>query len=281
MKRSLIFVGIAAVSIPLAGIGAVVLMRGPAGAVSSTSLSAKKGSAPEPTSARVLFAQGQRAQAEGSLLEAKRLYLQVLQHPSGGELAASAQERLGAVNLKLLLSPTPTADAQLYEVQSGDTLSKIAKRFQTTVELLRVANELTGDRIRVGQRLKVSQASFSVIVDKSQNTLTLKAGEEVLKVYRCSTGKGGITPMGSFRVANRIIDPPWYSPEGLIPPDDPRNILGSRWLGFDLPGYGIHGTTDPTSIGKPVTQGCVRLANADAEELFVLLPEGTPVTIVE
>jgi lipoprotein-anchoring transpeptidase ErfK/SrfK len=82
-------------------------------------------------------------------------------------------------------------------------------------------------------------------------------------------------------VANRIIDPPWYSQEGLIPPDDPRNILGSRWLGFDLPGYGIHGTTDPASIGKPVTQGCVRLANADVEELFILLPEGTPVTIVE
>lgn len=236
---------------------------------------------PPTPSARVLLAQAEKAFVQGNLLETKRLYQQILLESPDVQTAAMAQERLGDVNLKLLFSPAVTPDSVTYVVESGDTLFKIARKFHTTVELLMLSNRLTGDQIRLGQRLKVIQANFSLIVDKSQNILTLKNGEEVLKVYRCSTGEGGITPTGTFRIKNRLIDPPWFTPQGVIPPNDPRNVLGSRWLGFDLASYGIHGTTDPTSIGRSITQGCVRLANAEVEELFALLPVETPVTIVE
>ena len=124
----------------------------------------------------------------------------------------------------------------------------------------------------------MSQARFNVLVDKSQNLLTLKSGEEVVKTYRCSTGAGGITPTGTYKIVNRMIDPVW---KGIVAPGDPENPLGTRWLGFDLPQYGIHGTNQPETIGQPVTKGCVRLVNSDAEELYTLLPEGTAVTIVE
>ena len=153
-----------------------------------------------------------------------------------------------------------------------------SKEFSTTVELLKAANDLESDLIRVGQQLKVTKAKFNLLVDKSQNTLTLKDGKEILKVYHCSTGKEGVTPTGNFQIASRLIDPAW---KGIYPPEHPENPLGSRWLGFDLPEYGIHGTRDPDSIGKPVTRGCVRLKNADVEELFTLLPKGTQVRIVE
>lgn len=165
-----------------------------------------------------------------------------------------------------------------YAVQPGDTLTRIARKNGITVELLRVSNGIRGDMIRVGQRLKVPKANFSVVVDKSQNTLTLKDGEEVVKIYRCSTGREGITPPGTFRIVNRMVDPVW---KGVVNPGDPKNPLGTRWLGFDLPQYGIHGTNDPESIGKAVTDGCVRLANNDVEELYTLLAEGTSVTVVE
>lgn len=259
------------------GIG-VSAVKHPAVSVAKTTpdISAQEGSG-----AGILFTQAERARIQGSLLEAKQLYQQILQQNPTSEVATSAQQRLGEVNLKLILSPTITPDSVAYVVQPGDTLSKIAKKSHTTVELLKISNGLTNDRIRPDQRLKVTKASFSVIVDKSQNTLTLKSTEEILKVYRCATGAGGITPVGSFKIASRIVDPPWFTPDGVIPPGDPRNALGSRWLGFDQPGYGIHGTTDPASIGKPVTHGCVRLLNSDVEELFALLPEGTSVTIVE
>ena len=285
-----LFLGVG-IAVFLVGIGLVALKRSAAslpmgipspegGKIAPRAISSSEENIRAAT-AKTLLAQAERARIEGSLWEAKQLYQQILQQVPTSDVAATVQQRIGEVNLKLLLSPTPTPDSMTYEVQPGDTLSKIAKKFHATVQLLKAANDLTDDRIRPSQRLKVSKAAFSVIVDKSQNTLTLKNGEEVLKIYRCSTGRGGNTPAGTFRIINRIIDPPWYSPDGVIPPGDSRNPLGSRWLGFDEPRYGIHGTIDPSSIGKQVTKGCVRLANADVEELFTLLPEGTPVTIVE
>ncbi len=279
-------VGIAAVVV--GGIGLFVFRHpaaseapSAAGPAAVSKMQPAEPKAPESASAKALLAQAERARTQGSFLEAKQLYQQILEQNPVSEVATTAQQRIGEVNLKLILSPVATPDAAVYTVQPGDTLSKIARQFHTTVELLKISNGLSNDRIRPDQRLKVAKALFSLIVDKSQNTLMLKNNEQILKVYRCATGEGGNTPVGAFKIVNRIVDPPWYSPNGVIPPGDPRNALGSRWLGFDQPGYGIHGTTDPDSIGKSITHGCVRLNNADVEELFALLPEGTQVLVVD
>ena len=277
-KRWWILAGAAAVLLLVLGVCVGVLSHPGPGPSSVPPSSA--GSA-DASAGRQLLSQAGQAAADGKLLQAKQIYQQVLQQSSSSEAASTAQQRLSEISMKMVLSPTASPDSVTYVVEPGDTLSKIAKRGHTTVELLKSANGLLSDRILPGQHIKVVKAHFSVVVDKSQNTLTLKNGEEVLKVYRCSTGKEGITPTGTFKIINRIVDPPWYSPQGVIPPGDPKNPLGSRWMGFDVPGYGIHGTTDPASIGKPVTQGCVRLGNSDVEELFILLPEGTQVVIVE
>ena len=64
-----------------------------------------------------------------------------------------------------------------------------------------------------------------------------------------------------------------------IPGGDPRNELGSRWIGFK-PSYGVHGTIFPESIGKAESHGCVRMNNKDVEELYGLVVVGTPVKII-
>ena len=66
----------------------------------------------------------------------------------------------------------------------------------------------------------------------------------------------------------------------VVPPDSPKNILGSRWMGISEPGYGIHGTRDPDSIGQAVTAGCVRMLNEDVEELYAIVPIGTEIAII-
>ncbi len=111
--------------------------------------------------------------------------------------------------------------------------------------------------------------------------LILKSNEEVFKTYIVATGEDNSTPVGTFTIVEKLIDPTWYSAGAVIPPDSPDNVLGTRWLGFDLSGYGIHGTTEPESLGKQVTQGCVRLSNADVEELYIIIPKGTEVIIVD
>ena len=87
--------------------------------------------------------------------------------------------------------------------------------------------------------------------------------------------------MGTFRIVNKIMDPVWYTEKAVVPAESPENVLGSRWMGFNLAGYGIHGTVSPEKIGQQATKGCVRMLNAEVEELYTIIPAGTEVTITD
>ncbi|MFA7271176.1 MAG: L,D-transpeptidase, partial [Candidatus Omnitrophota bacterium] len=109
----------------------------------------------------------------------------------------------------------------------------------------------------------------------------LKSDEEIMKTYIVSTGKNNSTPVGNFKITSKLINPTWFKAGAVIPAGSPKNILGTRWLGLDRPSYGIHGTTEPQSLGRQATQGCVRMTNQDVEELYIIVPIGTEVIIVD
>ncbi len=220
-------------------------------------------------------------EAKGDQLKAKDLYTQVVaDHPDYDKIE-EIQDRLGALSIVIITSNMPTPQTAMHEVMSGDSLGKLARQYNTTMELIKKSNNLKSDVIRVGQKLRVWTAPFTVLVDKSQNILILKTGEEVVKVYHVSTGANNSTPVGHFKIAAKLADPVWFKAGSKpIPPESPENELGSRWMGFaENPQYGIHGTIKPNLIGQQATAGCVRLVNHDVEELFDLLPAGTQVTI--
>lgn len=234
-----------------------------------------------PMSTYNLPVQAQYLSAKGNLSEAKTIYQRLInEFPDAGEIL-SWQKKLEELNIKLLFSPTLTSGSILYEIKPGDNLVKIAREFKTTVELIKKNNNLTDDKILPGKKIKVWTAPFSMLVDKSQNNLILKTNEEVIKTYIVSTGLNNSTPVGNFKITNKLPNPTWFKAGAVVPSNSPENILGSRWLGFDLPGYGIHGTTDPQSLGKQVTQGCVRMSNSDVEELYTIIAVGTEVTIID
>lgn len=229
---------------------------------------------------KALFNMGEVYFKKGEFLKAEEAYERIIQDYPNGDFVKKAQQPLGRTKIKILFSPVKTANSQIYEVEPGDSLSSIAKKFNTTVELIMKSNQLTGDFIRQGKRLKISTAKFSLLVDKSLNALTLKSDEELVKMYRVSTGSpNNLTPAGTFFIVTKLVDPTWRT----LPPGNPENILGSRWMGFKEPyrEYGIHGTTEPKSIGKHITNGCIRMLNQDVEELYAILPLGTEVTIIE
>lgn len=245
---------------------------------SEASFSKAKGTAEE----MAIWNRAQKNIQDGDLLKARAAYQTLIEKFPSSNMVMKSQEALDDVNVRILFSPIVTQDSFLYEVQKGDALAKLAKKFDTTIELISKANNLKDANIRVGKKIKITKAKFSIIVDKSQNILILKSDGNILKTYRVATGKNNSTPAGSFKITSKIIDPPWYPPTGgVVPSGDPKNVLGSRWLGISKQGYGIHGTTDPDSIGASVTEGCVRLKNPDVEELYAIVPEGTEVTIVD
>jgi lipoprotein-anchoring transpeptidase ErfK/SrfK len=171
-----------------------------------------------------------------------------------------------------------------HAVQPGESLFTIAARYQTTVDALRRLNGLKNDNIQPRHRLRILEGKVKVFVDKSDFRLWTTVDGRLLLELPVGLGKDNATPAGSFVIRVKQKDPPWWKPGGgTIPAGDPENVLGSRWMGFeetrDFTGYGIHGTQDPTSVGKESSAGCIRLRNEDVELLFDFVPYGTEVVI--
>ena len=215
-------------------------------------------------------------------LKAREIYASLLEEGGLGEQEKEIRREFETLNMKLIFSPVETPESTFHEVAPGDNLSGLAKKYKTTVTLLKKSNRLdSADKIYVGKKLKVPKAPFSILIKKQENELVLSAEGRPIKTYSVATGEGGSTPVGTFSIVNKLENPTWYHAGAIVPPDSPKNILGSRWLGFDKKGYGIHGTTLPETIGHQASKGCIRMLNSDAEELYDLIPLGAPVEVVE
>ncbi|MFC1631133.1 L,D-transpeptidase family protein [Candidatus Omnitrophota bacterium] len=241
-----------------------------------------KGSKKVKSQAEALYRQALALQSQGEIDKTAQLFQELIQKFPDFKQIAELEKKLWELNVKVLFSPKATEQDIIYKVEPGDTLSQIASRHNTTVDLIKVSNNLQGDLIRPGDRLKVTTAKYSVIVDKSQNTLTLKANDAIFKIYAIATGEHDCTPQGQFTIVEKLKNPDWYkSGVGIVPAASPENILGTRWLGLSEPQYGIHGGANKDDLGKQLTNGCVRMLNPEVEELFTILPRGSEVTIVE
>lgn len=204
--------------------------------------------------------------------------------------AGSAAERRRAIDLlepflkQNLFSRRLSPILEKHSVRDGESLSGIAQKYQTTVGALKRINAHPADIIRSGQRLLVLPGQAAVFIKKREFRLWLLIDGRLLFDRSVGLGESNSTPEGEFVVSERQKDPIWYRQgEAPIPPGDPRNVLGTRWLGFkdteEHQGYGIHGTPDEGSIGKETSSGCIRLRNADIELLFDFVPLGTVVAI--
>ena len=214
---------------------------------------------------------------EGKLADVRALLQPLADNPNASD---KVLDLLGEIDTQIVMTPTPAPEKIDYTIVAGDALGKVAKKFGTTIELIKKSNDLTGDTIRIGDRLRIYQGHFAVTISKTANTLLLTDNGKFFKRYRVGTGQFSNTPVGEFKITSRVEHPEWWRADGrTIPFGDPENILGTHWLGLDAPGYGIHGTWEPNSIGKQATAGCILLLNDDVAELYTILPLGTAVTI--
>ena len=249
-------------------------------ALAKTTLAAEK--THRQTKAQELYDTAVMARENGDLPKAREAYQEILRDYPDFEFVGPVHKELGEVFLLLIENDIPSPEAVEYAVQPGDTLGKIAKQFGTTVELIQKRNRLADDAIRPGQRLSIWARPFEIVIDKTQNSLLLKSDGQTVKIYLVSTGKQETTtPVGEFTIRHRYPNPAWFHKGEIVAAGSPENFLGTRWLGFDKPQYGIHGTIQPELIGRSVSGGCVRMKNEDVEELYDLVPIGTKVKIAE
>lgn len=122
-----------------------------------------------------------------------------------------------------------------------------------------------------------------IIVNKQSNEVALINGNRVQTIVSAATGKTeDLTPEGLFTVTVKAENP--YYRKKDIPGGNPENPLGTRWIGFDAENtdgrtFGIHGTNDPSSIGKKISQGCIRLQNEAVQSLYDYIPLGTKILV--
>lgn len=123
-----------------------------------------------------------------------------------------------------------------------------------------------------------------IIVNKKINEVALINDGKVQTVISAATGETeDLTPEGLYTIIVKAKDP--YYRKKDIKGGDPANPLGTRWIGFDAKDtdgriYGLHGTNDPSSIGKYVSQGCIRLQNEAIESLYDFVPVGTKILVI-
>jgi len=219
-------------------------------------------------------------------LEARQIVWDVLKRSEVKEYDATWFAAAGIaneINHAVQYGRVDAPEKKVYTVKSGDALARIAYRQKTTVQGMMVLNNLkNAGRIFPGQKLMYLSGKLEIHVSKSKFTLVLLLDGNVYRIFKVGIGKDNRTPVGIFEIKDKVIDPSWDSPnEGRIPPGDPRNILGTRWMGLraiegtneSLIGYGIHGTTLPETVGTPSSAGCVRLKNEDVNDLYTFIPE--------
>jgi len=124
-----------------------------------------------------------------------------------------------------------------------------------------------------------SRPHRQVVISIPDRKLAVLENGVALRTFAVAVGAAVTpSPTGDFEIVNRLTEPTYYH-GGVVIPAGSMNPLGPRWVGLSKPGYGIHGTNAPGSIGKAASHGCIRLRNRDIVQLFAMVSVGDTVEI--
>ncbi|MBS7699913.1 MAG: murein L,D-transpeptidase [Chelatococcus sp.] len=175
-----------------------------------------------------------------------------------------------------------------------------AERFKMSEGLLRSLNPKARFR-RSGETLHVvsatrklpSDEARTIEADKAMSVVrALNAAGQTIATYPATIGSGDTpSPEGEYQLVRVVKNPSYhYDPERnfqqgrnkqrLVLAKGPNNPVGTVWMELSKPTFGIHGTPEPSRIGKTSSHGCVRLTNWDAQELAQLVRPGTTVRFI-
>jgi lipoprotein-anchoring transpeptidase ErfK/SrfK len=129
----------------------------------------------------------------------------------------------------------------------------------------------------------------TIIIDTGHTFLYLTLGDGKALRYGIGVGRQGFTWSGVEKISRKAEWPDWIPPAEMVARQPylprwvgggPGNPLGARALYLGNTDYRIHGTNDPTTIGKHVSSGCIRLQNADVIDLYNRVGPGTKVVVL-
>ena len=173
-----------------------------------------------------------------------------------------------------------------YLVREGDTVESIATQYKITPELLGKLNSIpSGSNVEVGTELKVLRGPLDARIYPDYHEMVVTMRGKYACRFPISVGSSYAGQEGGFTVQEKAVNRGYQLAPGMevIPPGDPANPLGSRWieLSKERGTIGIHGTNNPTQIGTTrKSAGFFGLREQDITEVYDMLTVGSNVTII-
>jgi LysM repeat protein len=219
----------------------------------------------------------------GKMIEARDALYSFIEHNPQSSKIEQAKDILGEINTDIFLSTIAAPEKEVYIVQKGDVITRVANKLKTTGELIVRANNLQNSMLRIGQKLSVSPAEFSLVISRKTDKVTVLNKGRFFKQYNIlewppmhakkaapgakqekKTGK--VTDKLSWLNGNRVT----FMEKGYL--------NSSHWIQINIPGCTLHSVASEDSAQKPPGGG-VRLTPDALDELDAMLAKGDPVTL--
>jgi lipoprotein-anchoring transpeptidase ErfK/SrfK len=187
------------------------------------------------------------------------------------------------------------ATLMLFSTAAGAQVLGYASAASTAFPADNMINDEDGSGV-VQERLRRAVVAFdsreapgTVVIDTGNTALYYVLGQGRAIRYGVGVGREGFTWSGVQTITRKAEWPDWHPPAQMIARQPylprfmaggPGNPLGARAMYLGSSEYRIHGTNDPSTIGKFVSSGCIRLTNEDVSDLFSRVDVGTKVVVL-
>lgn len=250
---------------------------------------------PDPTLAD--FERCQTLESSASMLEVRNSWREFVERYPQSTKIQEAKARLGQINSALFFSAVATPEKTSYTVKQGDVITKVAVHEKSTPELIMRVNNLHGSMLRIGQRLLIPPADFSLQIERRHKVVVLLEGGKFFREYPIlampvhaapGSGGGGAKKAGPTprppKVLGKVSDKiAWNHGQRVIFSDKGYGDA-EHWIVIAPGGHSLYTETGAPAVpGAPAPQkppgGGYGLAPDAMQELAAMLHKNDPVTI--